>query len=33
MSPREALEKAERWFSRTVTSAISLAWFLPGFER
>jgi uncharacterized protein YbjT (DUF2867 family) len=33
MSPCEALEKAERWFSRTVTSAISLTWFPPSFER
>ena len=33
MSPCEALAKAGRWFSRTVISADSLAWFLPSCER
>jgi hypothetical protein len=32
MSPYEELEKAERGFSRTVTSATSLVWFLPSVE-
>jgi len=33
MSPCEVLAKAGRRFSRTVTSAISLAWFLTSLKR
>jgi predicted tellurium resistance membrane protein TerC len=33
MSPCEAVAKADPWYSRTVTSAVSLAWFLPSCER
>jgi len=32
MSPCETLKNAERWFWRTVTSAVSLAWFLTSLK-